>query len=180
MGGDCSLWAAALAANASLSRFGEGQAFGGMTQPRERTTGKLVIHVFNLKTGQLSTVPGSDGLWTARWSPDGRYMAALTEDSRNLMLFDFRTTRWAKLATLAQIPDVVWSRHEEALYFNGEITAGDPAVFRMKIPSGQLDRLASLKGRMERDWLGLTPDDSPLIAGYIGTQEIYALTVNWP
>jgi Tol biopolymer transport system component/DNA-binding winged helix-turn-helix (wHTH) protein len=155
-------------------------AFGGMTQPPERTKGRLVIHILNLKTHQISDVPGSEGLWTARWSPDGRYIAALTEDSRNLMLFDFRTTRWVKLATLAKIPDLVWSRHEEALYFNGEQTAGDPAVFRMKIPNGQLERLASLKGRSDRDWLGLAPDDSPLITRYIGEQEVYALTVNWP
>ena len=155
-------------------------AFGGMAQPRERTTGQLVIHILNLKTHQLSDVPGSEGLWTARWSPDGRYIAALTEDSRNLMLFDFRTTRWVKLATLAQIPDLVWSRHEEGIYFNGAVTAGDRAIFRMKVPSGQLERLASLQGRTERDWLGLTPDNLPLIAHYTAAQEIYALTVNWP
>jgi DNA-binding winged helix-turn-helix (wHTH) protein/Tol biopolymer transport system component len=155
-------------------------AFGGMTQPLERTMGKLVIHILNLKTHQLSNVPGSEGLWTARWSPDGRYIAALTEDSRNLMLFDFRTARWGKLATLGTIPDVVWSRHEEAVYFNGELAAGDSAVFRVKIPGGKVERLASLKGRTERGWLGLTPDDSPLIARYTGAQEIYALTVNWP
>jgi WD40 repeat protein len=151
-----------------------------MTQPRERTTGQLVIHILNLKTHQLSEVPGSEGLWTARWSPDGRYIAALTEDSRNLMLFDFRTTEWVKLATLAQIPDLVWSRHEETIYFNGAVTAGDRAIFRMKVPSGQLERLASLQGRTDSDWLGLTPDDLPLIAHYIGAQEIYALAVNWP
>ncbi len=135
-----------------------------MTQPPERTTGRLVIHILNLKTHQMSDVPGSEGLWTARWSPDGRYIAALTEDSRNLMLFDFRTTRWVKLATLVKIPDLVWSRHAEALYFNGEATAGEPAVFRMKVPSGRLERLASLEGRTDWDWLGLTPDDSPLNA----------------
>ena len=109
-------------------------AFGGMTQPTERTTGRLVIHILNLKTHQMSNVPGSEGLWTARWSPDGRYMAALTEDSRNLMLFDFRTKRWVKLATFFQIPDLVWSRHEEAIYFNGGATAAEHAVFRIKIP----------------------------------------------
>ena len=96
------------------------------------------------------------------------------------MLFDFRTARWVKLATLARIPDLVWSRREGALYFNGELTAGDRAVFRMKVPSGQLERLASLKGRTDRDWLGLTPDDSPLIVRSFGAKEIYALVVNWP
>ena len=155
-------------------------AFGGMALPREKTTGKLVIHIFDLRTRRLSDVPGSEGLWTARWSPDGRYIAALTQDSQNLMLFDFRTARWAKLATLAQIPDVVWSRHEEALYFNGEPTSGDSAIFRVKIPGGQFERVASLKGRTDRGWLGLAPDDSPLIARYVGAQEIYSLAVNWP
>ncbi|MGA2606380.1 MAG: winged helix-turn-helix domain-containing protein [Terriglobia bacterium] len=155
-------------------------AFGGMTQPPERTTGRLVIHILNLKTHQLSEVPGSEGLWTARWSPDGRYIAALTEDSRNLMLFDFRNTKWVRLATMLQIPDLVWSRHEEAIYFNAGTTGGDPAIFRMKVPSGRLERLASLKGRTERDWLGLTPDDLPLITHYTSAHEIYALTVNWP
>ena len=57
-------------------------AFGGMTQPPARTTGQLVIHILRLKTHQLSDVPGSEGLWRARWSPDGRYIAALTEDSQ--------------------------------------------------------------------------------------------------
>ncbi len=155
-------------------------AFGGMTQPSARTKGRLIIHILNLKTRQLTDLPGSEGLWTARWSPDGRYIAALTKDSRNLMLFDFRAARWTKLATLAQIPDLVWSRREAAIYFNGELTAGDPAVFRMKVPSGQLERLASLKGRTESDWLGLTPDDSPLIARSTSAREIYAMAVNWP
>ena len=146
----------------------------------ERTSGQLVIHILSLKTGQLSQVPGSEGLWTARWSPDGRYIAALTQDSCNLMLFDFRTTGWVKLATMAKIPDVVWSRHEEAIYFNGEEAGGERAIFRVKIPGGQVERLASLAGRSESDWLGLAPDDSPLIARHTETLEIYSLTVKWP
>ena len=29
-------------------------------------------------------------------------------------------------------------------------------------------------------WLGLAPDDSPLVARDIGNQEIYALEMQWP
>jgi Tol biopolymer transport system component/DNA-binding winged helix-turn-helix (wHTH) protein len=155
-------------------------AFGGMTQPPERTRGQLVIHILDLKTGQVSQVRGSEGLWTARWSPDGRYIAAVTQDNHNLVLFDFRTTRWTKLASVANIQDVAWSRHEEALYFNGDVSAGERAIFRLKIPGRRLERLASLAGRTEWDWLGLTPDDAPLIAHQTVTREIYALTVQWP
>jgi len=82
--------------------------------------------------------------------------------------------------TLPRIPDLVWSRHEEAIYFNSGTTGGDPAIYRMKVPKGQLERLASLTGRSELDWLGFSPDDSPLIAHYVAAQEIYAMTVKWP
>jgi hypothetical protein len=85
-----------------------------------------------------------------------------------------------KLATMPQIPDLVWSRREAAIYFNSGTTGGDPAIYRMKVPKGQLERLSSLKGRTYWDWLGLSPDDAPLIAHYIDAQEIYAMTVNWP
>jgi len=54
------------------------------------------------------------------------------------------------------------------------------SVFRVKIPSRKVERLASLNGGTDRDSLGLMPDDSPLIARFIGAQEIYALTVNCP
>jgi Tol biopolymer transport system component/DNA-binding winged helix-turn-helix (wHTH) protein len=155
-------------------------AFGGMARPPERTNGILVIHIFNLQTGQISIVPGSEGLWTARWSPDGRYIAALTQDSRHLMLFDFRTNRWVQLAAMNTIVDIVWSRHEAALYFNGEINAGDFSIFRVIIPAGKVEPVVSLKGRADRNWLGLTPDDAPLTTGVRVGQEVYAMSVEWP
>jgi eukaryotic-like serine/threonine-protein kinase len=37
----------------------------------------IPIRMLDLKTHEVSTLPGSDGLFSPRWSPDGRYMAAL-------------------------------------------------------------------------------------------------------
>ena len=47
------------------------------------------IRILDVNTHQLSTLPGSTGLYSPRWSPDGRYIVAMTFDSRSLMLFDF-------------------------------------------------------------------------------------------
>jgi WD40 repeat protein len=55
------------------------------------------IHIFHLDTQILSTIPRSEGLWSARWSPAGRYLAALTRDDEKLMLYDFRTQKWTLL-----------------------------------------------------------------------------------
>jgi len=43
-------------------------------------TDVIYIRVVDLKTGQVVTVPGSEGLFSPRWSPDRRYIAALSPD----------------------------------------------------------------------------------------------------
>ena len=55
---------------------------------------KVAVHILHLATGQLETVPGSQGLFVPQWSPDGRYAAASALDQR-IMLFDFATHTWS-------------------------------------------------------------------------------------
>jgi Tol biopolymer transport system component len=154
--------------------------FGGLVDPAERASGPLVIHVFDSKERRLSVVPGSEGLWTARWSPDGRYIAALTEDARSLMLFDFRTGKWTKVLALGQIMDLRWSGQGKSIYLNAESPEGEPALYRVEVPGHQAERLISLKGTQSSRWLGLAPDDSPLVVRPLSSAEIYALECQFP
>lgn len=154
--------------------------FGGLANPADRAPGPLVIHIFDLKERRLSVVPNSEGLWTARWSPDGRYIAALTEDSRSLMLFDFRAGKWTKVLTLGQILDLQWSRQGKSIYLNAASSEGEPALFRVEVPGHQAERLISLKGTQPNGWLGLAPDDSPLVVRQVSGTEIYALECQFP
>ena len=57
------------------------------------------IRILDLATHQVSTLPGSQGMFSPRWSPDGRYIPALSADSKRLLLFDFQTQKWTELAT---------------------------------------------------------------------------------
>jgi len=152
-------------------------AFGGLVNPADRGPGPLMIHIYDLEDRRLSAVPGSEGLWTARWSPNGRYIAALTEDSRNLILFDLRSGKRTRLATLGPIWDLHWSRHGESIYLDAETAKGEPALFRVKIPGHQPERLTGLKSC---GWLGLAPDDSPLFVRALSGEEIYALECRFP
>jgi Tol biopolymer transport system component len=155
-------------------------AFGGLANPADKAPGPLVIHILDLKERRLSVVPGSEGLWTARWSPDGRYIAALTEDSRSLMLFDFRAEKWTKVLTLGQILDLDWSRQGKSIYLNAASPEGEPALFGVEIPGHLAERLISLKGTQSSGWLGLAPDDSPVVARQVSGEEIYALECQFP
>jgi serine/threonine protein kinase len=56
------------------------------------------IRIFDVSTRQLSTLPGSEGLYSPRWSPDGRHVSAFSADSQSLLLFDFATSQWKELA----------------------------------------------------------------------------------
>ena len=134
------------------------------------------IWILDLKTQQLSTLPGSTGLYSPRWSPDGRYVAAMPFDSRSLMLFDFQTQKWEEIAKITLgFPN--WSKKSDYVYFlHGE---NEPSVMRLRIRDRKLERVADLKNFRQTGyytvWLGIAPDDSPLLLRDTGTQEIYAL-----
>jgi serine/threonine protein kinase/Tol biopolymer transport system component len=135
------------------------------------------IRIFDPATHQISTVPGSQGLYSPRWSPDGRSLAALSFDSKRLLLFDFQVQKWAEIASSAQLGFPTWSKDGQFLYFLEQIEPR--AVVRIRISDHKLERLVELKNiALTGHWdhsMALAPDDSPLVMRNAGTQDIYAL-----
>ena len=134
------------------------------------------IHLLDVNTHQQSTLPDSKGLYSPRWSPDGRYIAAMNSDSRVLMLFDFQTQKWQELARVTMgFPN--WSKNSDHVYFLHE--EDHPSVMRVHISDHKVETVADLRHFRQAGywsvWLGLGPDDSPLLLRDTGTQEVYAL-----
>jgi len=143
-------------------------------------SGKLAIHLMDLKTREITTIAGSEGLYSPRWSPDGRYIAALRAGPETLMLLDFSTQKWVQLEQLV-VGYPSWSRDSKYIYFDSQ--GEDRAFFRVQISDHKLERLVSLKDLRLTGafgWTGLAPDDSPLVLRDVGTQEIYAFDWNAP
>jgi hypothetical protein len=42
----------------------------------------------DMRTRKVTTLPGSEGLYSTRWSPDGRYIAAMPDDHLRLLVYD--------------------------------------------------------------------------------------------
>jgi Tol biopolymer transport system component len=142
------------------------------------------IQVLNLQTRTVTELPGSKGIFSPRWSPDGRYVAALTSGDYKLMLFDFKTQKWEKLgASGAAFPN--WSKDGKYVSFD-ELGTPAPGFFRVEIATRKTEEVARLGNAHPADgvpglpWIGVTPDGAPLIARQAGTQEIYALDVDFP
>jgi Tol biopolymer transport system component len=141
------------------------------------------IYQLNLKTNQLTTLPGSEGKWFSRLSPDDNYIAALS-NKNHLMLFDMKAQKWSEL-TQNTADDPTWSHDGKYVYFSSS-AVGEPAFYRVQIRDHKLERVASLKDVKRPtsgsfgDWTGLAPDDSPLALRDISTYEIYALDWQLP
>jgi Tol biopolymer transport system component len=141
------------------------------------------IQVLNLRTRQVSKVPGSEGIYAPRWSPNGRYIVAESPNNEKLMLFDFTNQKWEVAARL-NAGYMTWPSDSEALYFDTWLEK-DPALYRLRIRDRNLERVVSL-ANVRRvfgwggPWSGLTPDNCPLVLRDTGTADIYALDVDFP
>ena len=145
-------------------------------------SGVPTVNILDLRTHKASVVPGSKGLFSPHWSPDGRYIAALNAEHSNLVLYDFKLQKWAELTKIAaDFPN--WSRDGNHIFFHS--FGSDTALLRVRVSNHNLERIASLKGIRQTisaigTWCGLAPDDSPLVLRDVGTQEIYALDLQLP
>jgi eukaryotic-like serine/threonine-protein kinase len=148
--------------------------FSDRGSPEAEKKGSFSIRLMDLKTREIRTVAGSEGLYSPRWSPDGRYIAALRAGPETLMLFDISTQKWVQLEEIVVgFPN--WSSDSEYIYFDSQ--GEDRAFYRLRINDHKLERLVGLRGMRltgALGWTGLAPDDSPLVLRDIGTQEIYA------
>ena len=140
--------------------------------------GSTGIRFLDLKTGQVTMLPGSEGLFSVRWSPDGQRLAALRADSsQTLMLFEFETRKWEELAKDAAYPN--WSRDGSYIYFESPYV-NEPALYRVRVSDRKLEELTTLSPRIltwatAGKWTGLGPGDSPLVLRDTSLEEIYAL-----
>jgi eukaryotic-like serine/threonine-protein kinase len=162
---------------------GDAIVFAGMPWLEYGTVSGPNIHVVDLKTSQVSDVPGSENLFSPRCSHDGRYIAALSADSTKLMLYDVEKKTWRELAT-SRFGFENWSHDDKYIYAEDYSDKTDDMV-RVNVANGDMDRFLNLK-EIPRGfdpwefWVGLAPDDSPLLMRDRSTQEIYSLDVKFP
>jgi len=168
-------------ATPAWSGDGNTLAFAGAPWITGFAFNSTAIHCLDLRNRQVSTLPGSEGLWSPRWSPDGRYLVAETIDSQELKLFDFRTRQWSSLARVSNsiLGYSAWSRDSKSVYFNayGETSSG---IYRVPVGGKHHVELAlDLKNVPHADtlgrWFTLDPKDSPLVLHDTSIRRIYAL-----
>lgn len=150
--------------------------YGRVRCQEEKT---CAIEEIDLQSGRETTLPGSQGLSTARWSPDGRYIVALRPDKLQVFLLNRSTGKWRKLADGVNGNDLGWAPDSSAVYASKP--DGDrPEVIRISLndhkaePAVDLTNFSKLAGRIDT-WFAVTPDDSILFLHIVSGHDVYAL-----
>jgi Tol biopolymer transport system component/DNA-binding winged helix-turn-helix (wHTH) protein len=151
--------------------------FGRVPALMGETAESKAIYLFDIATGKSTILPGSQGLFSPRWSPDGRYIAALSLDMTRLMLFDTSTSTW-QLLTAQSAADPVWSRDSKSLFFHTYVQKSQ-TIYRITVPGGKVEHVADLEDlhfadAVDYQFAGLTPHDTPLVNARMSTANIYS------
>jgi Tol biopolymer transport system component len=148
------------------------------TSPNVGASAKSDLRTLDIATGNVAVLPASDGLLVPHWSPDGLSIAAMTLDTMAMKVFHIASGQWTKLETGAvAFPE--WSRDGRFIYYVK--WTGDPAVTRIRVSDGKRETVADMKGARYTGfytlWMGLDPADTPMLLRDIGSEDIFALTL---
>jgi len=157
----------------------------GFARSEKLTSGRSspsTIELLDLTTHQLSKLLGSDGLRSPSWSPDGRLIAAMSEDYKRLMLFDVRAGNWTEIAQGSSIGGFLrWSRDGSFLYFQ-DLRAPSEPVYRIRLSDRtreEVSNFASLinSGIPRCAFVDLAPDGNLVTTLLRNHADIYALSL---
>ena len=134
------------------------------------------LYIVDLRSMQVTPVLGSQGLFSPRWSPSGRYLVALNADSTKLMLYDFETSQWRQLAQ-GMLGNPEWPGKDACVY---AVDVQTMTIERIRVSDGRRDPVVNLNSERLAftglgPWTGLAPDDSVLALRDLSVQEIYSV-----
>ena len=129
------------------------------------------IQVVDLKTRRVSTLPGSQGMRSPRWSPDGRFIAG-----ENAVLYDLQAHKQTPLFNPG-CGYPLWSRTDQFLFCHG-----DSGWWRIRVRDRKAELVAAPKDFIPANWgwFVVAPDDSLITSRSTGAGDIYALDWELP
>jgi len=136
------------------------------------------LRILDLGTHKITSIPDSVGMSSPRWSPDGRYIAGLSLDGADLRIFELQSQEWMIASEGSYPQSPVWARDSRSIYF---VLYQNHGVYRLTIGKQPNEIVVDLKDFRHTGWnglwLGLDPDDAPILLRDFGDDEIYQLTL---
>jgi Tol biopolymer transport system component/DNA-binding winged helix-turn-helix (wHTH) protein len=150
----------------------------------QKARAKYELYTLEPTTGTLKEIADSSGLTEPRWSPDGRYIAAVDETKHTLFLYDFRKGDWSLLASGGLLESLHWARDSSSIYFQDQIDEQE-SIFRGSVASRNVERELGfgelLRGSATHCFFtGVDRNGSFYVMIERGLTDIYALDLDLP
>ena len=159
----------------NFSPDGKSLAFGGLPiLMGGDSSNHPPIRVLDLKTKRIEDLPDSADMFSPRWSPDGRYIAALTLDQQDLMLYDIAKRSWKVVAKIS-VSDPLWSPDGKSLFFYASVSKSRP-IYQIGIPNLKVRQIYRADcGHHNCILSGISPDNRPLIRMDLRRSNIFSI-----
>jgi Tol biopolymer transport system component len=133
------------------------------------------IYISNIETQKTSKLPGSDGWFSPRVSPDGRFVAAMSIDMKRLGLFDFKEGKWRTLDKPGLLDNPFWSHDNRWVYFNN----GRDFLWRVRARDGRKEPVLSFANIPGPDCVPrrFSPEGALLFSCRRRNSDIYAISL---
>ena len=161
------------------SPSGDRIAFGSTPTPDSGADAS--IRVYYRKSHRVETIPASHGLHSPAWSPDGRRLAAIRADTREISIFDFASAQWSRPLPSVRAGYLNWSASGHRLFFLASVLGKADVVLALDPNTRAAVQVADFSGFHRPvfsfgNWLGLGPGDTPLALRDLSTEDI----LSWP
>jgi len=144
-----------------------------------------VLRRIDVKTRHVTTLPDSKGLADPKCARNGRILArdwsdyAAQEAQKKRFIYKMLEPGhdvWTSYALPAEIGYSTWSRDSQFIY-----AMDRSRLYRLQLSTGHLELIAAVDGfRLGHGWMGLAPDDSPLVLRDAAQWDIYRLDWDVP
>ena len=127
-------------------------------------------------------VPDSEGFYAVQWSPDGHFLAAVSEDSQALGLYDISRQSWSTIARGNMISTPHWSADAKYVYFQDILESGEP-IYRFRPQTASVERMHSFEDQLKGEFLrcgliGLKRDGSMVVQLAKGGGNVYRIELD--
>ena len=148
------------------------------TCPTVGASSKSELRILDLAAGKAALIPGSEGLVSPHWSNDGKFISAITLDAMSMKVLNVESGSWSSLDT-GPVAFPEWSHDSKFIYYL--MWKGDAALIRIRLGDAKREILADVNNEhftgFFTSWMNLDSSDAPLLLRDIGSDEIYALTL---
>ncbi|HXT26128.1 MAG TPA: winged helix-turn-helix domain-containing protein [Candidatus Eisenbacteria bacterium] len=142
------------------------------------------LRIAERDSGKMETLPDSQGLIQPRWSPDGKFIAAINSKTHDILLYSLATKKWSLLAESTNVQGMRWSADSNYVYYQ-EMADTEQSIYRVRLGRALPEKVVGFKDYLgslasQCHFTGVAPDGSIYATVDRGGTDIYALDLKLP